>query len=371
MRVGIPKEIKVSENRVAMVPAGVEALVSRGHEVFVETQAGANSGFPDEAYEEAGAKILGTAAEVWEQAELIVKVKEPQPVELEKIKPGHTVFTYFHFAASRELTEGFLKTQATAIAYETVTNSEGRLPLLEPMSEVAGRMAAQEGAKYLEKRMGGRGILLGGVPGVTPATVLVLGGGIVGYNAAKITAGMGALTYILDINLDRLRTLDEIMPRNVIPLYSSPETIRNLLPRVDLLIGAVLIPGARAPYLVSRDMLKLMRPGSVIVDVAVDQGGCVETCRPTTHDNPTYEVDGIIHYCVANMPGAVPYTSTIALTNATLPYVLKIADQGPLAALQSDPGFLEGLNMFRGHITCEAVSKAFDLPYTPAKELLG
>ncbi|MCF7801184.1 MAG: alanine dehydrogenase [Candidatus Marinimicrobia bacterium] len=370
MIVGVPREIKTNENRISMTPGGVEALVSRGHKVLVENNGGINSGFTNQAYEKAGAVIVDKAADIWAQAEMIVKVKEPQAPEIAMAREGQTVFTYFHFAADRDLTINFQASQATAIAYETVEDKRGTLPLLTPMSEVAGRMATQEGAKFLEHRMGGRGVLLGGVPGVKPALVLVLGGGIVGTNAAKIAAGFGAQVIMMDVNLNRLRDLDDFMPKNVMTMYSSATNIKELLPQVDLLIGAVLIPGAKAPNLVTRDMLKLMRKGSVIVDVAVDQGGCIETCHPTTHEDPTYEVEGIIHYCVANMPGAVPYTSTIALTNATLPYVIKIADMGPEAALKSDPGFLLGLNMYAGKVTCKAVSEAFDLAYVPVESVL-
>jgi len=370
MIIGVPREIKTNENRVSMTPGGVEALVARGHSVLVENDGGLNSGFTNDAYKNAGATILNQVSEIWAKSDMIVKVKEPQPVEIKMSKPGQTVFTYFHFAAARDLTLDFIASKATAIAYETVQDKHGTLPLLTPMSEVAGRMAAQEGAKYLEHRMGGRGVLLGGVPGVKPAVALVLGGGIVGTNAAKIAAGLGAQVIMMDVNLNRLRDLDDFMPKNVMTMYSSASNIKELLPQVDLLIGAVLIPGAKAPNLVTREMLKLMRKGSVIVDVAVDQGGCVETCHPTTHENPTYEVEGVIHYCVANMPGAVPYTSTIALTNATLPYVIKIADMGPVKALQSDPGFMLGLNMVDGKVTCQAVSEAFDLDYSPAASVL-
>ena len=370
MLIGVPKEIKNNENRISMTPAGVEMLIQQGHQVMVEQNGGVNSGFEDADYLEVGATINPSVDDIWAKADMIVKVKEPQPVEIARTRPGQIVFTYFHFAADKQLTLDFLKTDAWAIAYETVEDRNHRLPLLEPMSEVAGRMATQEGAKFLEKKMGGRGILLGGVPGVQPATVMVLGGGTVGVNATKMAAGLGAQVYILDISLDRLRYLDDILPKNVTTMYSSPHTIRKLLPEVDLVVGAVLLPGAKAPHLITREMLSLMKPGSVIVDVAVDQGGCVETCRPTTHEDPVFDVDGVIHYCVANMPGAVPYTSTIALTNATLPYVIKLANHGPQAALQSDPGFLAGLNMKDGKITCKAVAEAFDLEYTPVENVL-
>lgn len=370
MIIGVPKEIKTNENRIAMTPGGVESLVVRGHSVIVEDNGGVNSGFTNEMYLSAGASIEADVDKIWAQAEMIVKVKEPQPVEIARSRPGQIVFTYFHFAADETLTREFLKTKAWAVAYETIESKAGRLPLLEPMSEVAGRMATQEGARFLEHKSGGRGVLLGGVPGVHPATVMVLGGGIVGTQATKIAAGMGAHVYILDVNLDRLRQLEDIMPKNVTTLYSSPANIRELLPKVDLVVGAVLLPGAKAPRLITRDMLSQMKEGSVIVDVAVDQGGCVETCRPTTHEDPTFVVDGVLHYCVANMPGAVPYTSTIALTNATLPYAIKLADMGVEAALKADPGFAEGLNMVDGKLTCKAVAEAFDMEYTPLDQVL-
>lgn len=371
MIVGVPKEIKTNENRIAMTPGGVESLVAQGHQVIVENDGGLNSGFTNEMYLEAGASIEADVEQIWAKADMIVKVKEPQKVEIARTRPSQIVFTYFHFAADEALTLGFLKTNAWAVAYETVEDKAHKLPLLEPMSEVAGRMATQEGARFLEHKSGGRGVLLGGVPGVKPGTVLVLGGGTVGTHATKIAAGMGAQVYIMDINIERLRQLDDFMPKNVTTLYSTPANIRELLPEVDLVVGAVLLPGAKAPRLITREMLSLMKAGSVIVDVAVDQGGCVETCRPTTHEDPTFVVDGVLHYCVANMPGAVPYTSTIALTNATLPYVLKLANKGVKAALNSDPGFALGLNMIDGKVTCEAVAEAFGLEYTPLSEILN
>ena len=371
MIVGVPKEIKTNENRIAMTPGGVESLVANGHKVIVEDNGGINSGFTNEMYIKAGANIEPDVDKIWADAEMIVKGKEPQAVEIARTRPGQIVFTYFHFAADEALTRGFLETNAWAVAYETVENQTKTLPLLEPMSEVAGRMATQEGARFLEHKSGGRGVLLGGVPGVKPGTVLVLGGGTVGTHATKIAAGMGANVYIMDINLDRLRDLDDFMPKNVTTLYSTPANIRELLPTVDLVVGAVLLPGAKAPRLITRDMLSLMRKGSVIVDVAVDQGGCVETCRPTTHEDPTFVVDGVVHYCVANMPGAVPYTSTIALTNATLPYVIKLANKGVEAALKADHGFALGLNMVDGKVTCEAVAEAFGLEYTPVEKVLS
>ncbi|MEA3288015.1 MAG: alanine dehydrogenase [Candidatus Marinimicrobia bacterium] len=371
MIVGVPKEIKPNENRIAMTPGGVELLVSNGHQVIVENNGGMNSGFANELYVEAGASIESDVDKIWAQADMIVKVKEPQPVEIARSRPGQIVFTYFHFAADEALTLDFLKAGAWAVAYETIENKKHLLPLLEPMSEVAGRMATQEGARFLEHFSGGRGVLLGGVPGVHPGTVLVLGGGTVGTHAAKMAAGMGAHVYMLDINLDRLRDLEDFMPKNVTMLYSSPATIRELLPKVDLVVGAVLLPGAKAPKLITREMLGLMKKGSVIVDVAVDQGGCVETCKPTTHENPTFFVDDVLHYCVANMPGAVPYTSTIALTNATLPYVVNLANNGVKAALKADDGFALGLNMVDGKVTCEAVAEAFGLEYTPVDQVLN
>ncbi len=344
MIIGVPKEIKAQENRIAMTPFGVEHLTNLGHTVLFEHDGGVGCGFLDSDYENVGAKIVTSSKEMFSRSELIVKVKEPQPQELDLVQEGQVMFTYFHFAASRELTERFRDTGATAIAYETVQSSSGELPLLIPMSEVAGRMAIQDGAKMLEMSRGGRGVLLGGVPGVEPATVTILGSGVVGLNSAKIAAGMGANVYILDVDVNRLRYLDDIMPRNVTTLYSNPFTLRKLLLRTDLLIDAVLVVGAKAPKLVTRDMLKLMQPGSVIVDVAVDQGGCVETCRPTTHEDPTFVVDGVIHYCVSNMPGAVPNTSTRALTNSTYPYVEKIAQMGAEKAILADPALLQGLN---------------------------
>lgn len=365
MKIGIPKEKKSHENRVALTPQGSLELVSDGHSVLVEKSAGVDSGFPDSEYTDCGCTLVASPGEIYDQSELVVKVKEPLKEEVELCRPDQSMFTYFHFAASEELTKGFLKSGATALAYETIMLPDGSLPLLIPMSEVAGRMAVQEGAKYLEKEAGGRGILLGGVPGIEPATVTIIGGGVVGTNAAHIASGLGADVYILDTNLERLRYLDEVMPKNVHTLFSNNYNIQRMLKRTDLLIGAVLIVGAKAPKLVTKDMLQLMKPGSVIVDVAVDQGGCVETCKPTTHDNPTYEVDGIIHYCVANMPGAVPFTSTTALTNATIPYIKKLANSGVMDALTSDPHFLTGLNLHNGQVTHSGVAAAFDLEYLP------
>ncbi len=345
MIIGTPKEVKAHENRVALTPHVALELTKSGHEVLIEKSAGISTGFIDEDYQTVGCKIVENSKEIFSNAEMVVKVKEPQPEEVAMCHKGTTMFTYFHFAANETLTKGFLNSGATAIAYETIMLSDKSLPLLIPMSEVAGRMSVQEGAKYLEKFHGGRGKLLGGVPGVEPARVTILGGGVVGTNAAHIAAGLGATVYILDVNLNRLRYLDEIMPKNVRTIYSNQYNIQELLPRTDLLIGAVLIPGAKAPKLVSREMLGKMQKGSVVVDVAVDQGGCIETCKATTHENPIYQVDGIIHYCVANMPGAVPFTSTTALTNATNPYVQKLANQGILNALKSDEYLLKGLNI--------------------------
>ena len=370
MRIGIPKEIKNNENRVSLIPFGVEVLCSNNHEVFIEKNAGLGSGFSNSDYEKAGAKIISKANELFEVSEMIVKVKEPQPNELNMIQKDQIVFTYFHFAADYKLTESIVKSKSIAIAYETVQNTQGQLPLLIPMSEVAGRMAVQNGAKCLEANMGGRGKLLSGVPGVEPATVTILGGGIVGMNSAKLAAGLGAKVNILDVNPNRLKYLDDIMPANVCTLYSNKHTILDLLPKTDLLVGAVLVVGDKAPNLITKDMLRFMPKGAVIVDVAVDQGGCVETCKPTTHKNPTYEVNDIIHYCVANMPGAVPYTSTIALANATFPYIKSIADKGYKSALKNNEALVKGLNIFKGHVTHAGVANAFNLTYeSPLKFL--
>lgn len=359
MIIGCPKEIKNNENRVALTPAGALALVRRGHTVYVQKTAGLGSGYADEMYEAAGAQLLDTIEEVYATAETIVKVKEPIEPEYDLVREGQLLFTYFHFASSRPLTEAMVKSGAICLAYETVEAPNGSLPLLVPMSEVAGRMAVQQGAAYLEKPAGGLGILLGGVPGVKPAKVVVLGGGVVGTQAAKMAAGLGAQVILMDINLDRLRYLADVLPANVRTVYSSEYNIRKELSTVDLIVGAVLIPGAKAPHLITRDMLAEMRDGSVVVDVAVDQGGCIETCHPTTHENPTYVVDGVVHYCVANMPGAVPYTSTIALTNATLPYLLQLADKGWEKATAENPGLAKGLNVVDGKIVYEPVAAAF------------
>jgi alanine dehydrogenase len=361
MIIGVPKEIKSSENRVALTPAGALELSRRGHTVYIETQAGDGSGFPDQEYVDAGGQILQTAEDVFAKAEMIMKVKEPIEQEYRLIKPHHLVFTYFHFASYEPLTHAMIKSGAVCLAYETVELPDRSLPLLVPMSEVAGRMAIQEGAKYLEKPAGGRGVLLGGVPGVEPGKVLILGGGIVGTQAAKMAAGLGAQVTIMDISLPRLRYLSDMMPPNVTTMYSNEYNIRRLIPTQDLVVGAVLIPGRKAPHLITRDMLKMMRPGTVLVDVAVDQGGCIETCKPTTHENPTYIIDGIVHYCVANMPGAVPYTSTIALTNATLPYAIQLAQKGWQQACRDRKDLKMGLNIINGKVVCEGVADAFNL----------
>ncbi|MEQ8363798.1 MAG: alanine dehydrogenase [Cyclobacteriaceae bacterium] len=369
MIIGVPKEIKNNENRVALTPAGSQELTKRGHTVYVQSTAGVGSGFNDEDYTGAGAKILSTAKEIFDIAEMIMKVKEPIEPEYKLIKKDQLVFTYFHFASYEPLTMAMLETGAVCLAYETV-EKDGGLPLLVPMSEVAGRMAIQEGAKYLEKPLKGRGILLGGVPGVMPAKVLILGGGVVGTNAAKIAAGMGADVIIADVNLNRLRYLDDVMPKNVNTMASNEYVIRELVKTHDLIVGAVLIPGAKAPKLISKDMLKTMRPGTVLVDVAVDQGGCIETCKPTTHEDPTYIIDDVVHYCVANMPGAVPYTSTLALTNATLPYAIKLAGHGWKKACNDNEDLKLGLNVINGKVVYKAVADAFNLPYTSVDEFL-
>lgn len=370
MIIGVPKEIKNNENRVALTPAGTQELVKRGHTVYVQRSAGEGSGFPDDTYTGAGAKIISDAAEIFSLAEMIIKVKEPIEQEYALIRPGQLVFTYFHFASYEPLAKAMIKSGAICLAYETVERADGTLPLLIPMSEVAGRMAIQEGAKYLEKPLKGRGILLGGVPGVKPAKVLILGAGIVGANAAKIAAGMGADVTVVDVNLQRLRYLDDVMPRNVHTMVSNEYNIREMVKDHDLIVGAVLIPGAKAPRLITRDMLKLMRPGTVLVDVAVDQGGCIETCTPTTHENPTYIIDDVVHYCVANMPGAVPYTSTLALTNATLPYAVRLANYGWKKACNDNPDLRNGLNIIEGQVVYKAVADAFNLPFKEVTEFL-
>ena len=361
MKIGIPKEIKNNENRVALTPGGSKTLILNGHTVFVETHAGENSGFSDELYRKAGAQILSTAEEVFATAEMIMKVKEPIKTEYKLIRPNQLLFTYFHFASNKELTLAMIESRAVCLAYETVEKADLTLPLLIPMSEVAGRMSIQEGARCLEKPKGGKGILLGGVPGVKPANVLVLGGGVVGTQAALMAAGLGAHVTIADISLPRLRYLSEIMPPNVDTLMSSPSNIEDILPHTDLVIGAVLIPGAKAPHVVTHDMLKLMQRGSVLVDVAIDQGGCFETSHATTHTDPVYEVDGILHYCVANIPGAVPFTSTLALTNATLPYAVQLANLGWEKACELNKDLHNGLNIVNGKIVFRAVAEALDL----------
>jgi alanine dehydrogenase len=371
MIIGVPKEIKNNENRVALTPAGTQELVKRGHTVYVQTTAGAGSGFQDDEYQKAGATLLPAAADIFAKAEMIMKVKEPVEQEYKLIRKDQLVFTYFHFASYEPLAKAMLESGAICLAYETVERADGSLPLLVPMSEVAGRMAIQEGAKYLEKPLKGRGILLGGVPGVKPAKVLILGGGVVGTNAAKIAAGMGADVTICDLNLTRLRYLDDVMPKNVHTLVSNDYTIREEVKTSDLIIGGVLVPGAKAPKLITRDMLKTMRPGTVLVDVAVDQGGCIETCRPTTHEDPTFIIDEVVHYCVANMPGAVPYTSTLALTNATLPYAIRLANQGWKKACQESQELRLGLNVIQGQVVYKAVADAFNLPYTDVSNYLA
>lgn len=370
MIIGVPKEIKNNENRVALTPAGTQELIKRGHTVLVQKTAGVGSGFSDDEYSSAGARLIEGAASVFEQADMIMKVKEPVEPEYKLIRKNQLVFTYFHFASYEPLAKAMIASGAVCLAYETVERLDGSLPLLIPMSEVAGRMSIQEGAKYLEKPLKGRGILLGGVPGVQPARVLILGGGIVGTNAAKIAAGMGADVTIMDVNIDRLRYLDDVMPTNVRTLVSNEYTIRSIVKESDLIIGGVLIPGAKAPKLITRDMLKTMRPGTVLVDVAVDQGGCIETCRPTTHEDPTYIIDDIVHYCVANMPGAVPYTSTLALTNATLPYAIRLANNGWKKAAQDNADLRNGLNVINGEVVYKAVADAFSLPYVDVKKFL-
>lgn len=367
MKIGIPKEIKNNENRVGMTPDGVAELVKHGHEVFVQHTAGEGSGFADAAYEKVGAKILPTIEAVYDVAEMIIKVKEPIKPEYPLLKHGQLVFTYFHLACDLELTEAMVKSGAVCLAYETVQTADKRLPLLVPMSEVAGRMASINGAYYLQKTKGGKGKLMSGVPGVKPAKVLVLGGGIVGEAAARMAAGMGAEVYITDISLPRLRQLDAELPANVNTLYSTEHNIRKELKDVDIVVGSVLVPGDKAPHLITRDMLKEMEPGTVLVDVAIDQGGCFETSHPTTHSDPVYEVDGIVHYAVANIPGAVPNTSTAALTNATLKYALALADKGWKKACREDAALYKGLNVVEGKITFKAVADVWGMPYEPAQ----
>ena len=367
MFIGIPKEIKNNENRVGMTPAGVHELTAHGHQVFVQHTAGEGSGFSDDEYIAAGATILPTIEDVYAKAEMIIKVKEPIAPEYPLVRKGQLLFTYFHFASDLALTEAMLASGATCIAYETVVGRQGGLPLLIPMSEVAGRMSVQQGARFLEKPQGGRGVLMGGVPGVKPAKVLIIGAGVVGRNAALIAAGMGADVTIADVSLPTLRHVADTMPANVRTLFSSRHNLEAELPTTDVVIGSVLIPGAKAPKLITADMVRLLRPGSVMVDVAIDQGGCFETSHPTTHSDPVYTVDGVVHYAVANIPGAVPYTSTLALTHATLPYALRLADKGWRAACAQDPGLAEGVNMVDGKITYRAVAEAWDMPYTELK----
>ncbi|MGQ9610446.1 MAG: alanine dehydrogenase [bacterium] len=370
MIIGVPKEMKPYEYRVSLLPVGAETLTLAGHKVIIQADAGIGSGIANREYEMAGAEIVDSLEEVYKSADMIVKVKEPMPEEYGLIKQGQIIFTYFHFAANEELTKEMLKVGAICIAYETIQEADGSLPLLIPMSEVAGRMAIQEGAKYLEKPMMGRGILLGGVPGVAPANVVIIGGGVVGTNAAKVAAAFGAQVAIMDINMNRLRYLDDIMPKNVITLMSNAYNIRERIRNADLLIGAVLVPGSRTPSLVTREMVKSMKPGAVIVDVAVDQGGCVETTRPTTHREPTFLVHDVVHYCVTNIPGAVGRTSSYALTNVTLPYILDIANNGWKKAIQKNPALSKGLNIAEGKIRFKAIADAFNLEYHPVEELL-
>jgi alanine dehydrogenase len=370
MRVGVPTEIKTDEYRVALTPAGVRELVDAGHEVFVQKGAGEGSAILDDAYVEQGATILPDADAVFEQAEMIVKVKEPQPVEVARLRPHHILFTYLHLAPDPELTQGLRDSGATCIAYETVEDTKGRLPLLAPMSEVAGKIATQAGAFMLEKPLGGRGILVGGVPGVAAANVIVIGGGVVGYHAAQIAIGMGATVYVFDRNIDRLRELDIAFGGRADTCFATTLSIEERLPEADLVVGAVLVHGAKAPHVITRDQLSLMKRQAVLVDVSIDQGGCFETSRPTTHTDPTYEVDGITHYCVANMPGAVPITSTYALTNATMPYVVRLANDGVHRALEADPGLLAGLNVAAGEVTYAPVARDQGIDYTPAETAL-
>ncbi|MBS1869681.1 MAG: alanine dehydrogenase [Actinobacteria bacterium] len=369
--IGVPTEIKTDEYRVALTPAGVRELTDRGHEVLVQEGAGLGSAIPDDAYVAQGARIVPDAAAVFEGAELIVKVKEPQPGEVAMLETRHTLFTYLHLAAAPELTHGLMASGATCVAYETVTDPRGRLPLLAPMSEVAGKIATQAGAFMLEKPLGGRGLLLGGVPGVAAGRVMVIGGGVVGQNAAEIALGLGAEVYVFDRSIDRLRELEVLLNGGASTCYASTLEIEQRLPEVDLVIGAVLIHGAKAPHVITRKQLALMKPGAVLVDVSIDQGGCFETSRPTTHTDPTYEVDGITHYCVANMPGAVPITSTYALTNATMPYLVRLADEGAPRALTADPGFLAGLNVAAGKVTYAPVAEVVGAEAAPPAETLA
>jgi len=370
MIVGVLKEIKAEENRVCMTPAGVEIMVQNGHPVLVEKNAGIGSGFTNKAYETAGAEIVATPQEIFKRANMVMHVKEPLPAEYDLIRKDQIIFTYLHLAAAEELTKVLIKSGSISIAYETIQKDDRSLPLLTPMSEVAGRMAIQQGAKYLEMAQGGHGILLGGVPGVDPGTVVIIGGGIVGINAAKMACGLGAKVYILDMNLERLRYLSDVMPSNCFLLMSKPTTVRRLIKEADVVVGAVLIPGAKAPKLLTRQMLKTMKRGAVLVDVAIDQGGCFETSKATTHSNPIYKVDGVVHYCVANMPGAVPKTSTLALTNATLPYAVEIANKGWKKAMKQNPEIKQGANVVRGKVTYKGVADAFGIKLTSIESLL-
>ncbi|PIE34192.1 alanine dehydrogenase [candidate division KSB3 bacterium] len=370
MIVGILREIKAEENRVCMTPAGVEVMKQHGHRVLVEKNAGVGSGFDDASYIEHGAEMIETPKEIFERTEMVMHVKEPLPPEYDLIRKDQIVFSFLHLAAAEELTHVLIKSGSICIAYETIQRADGSLPLLTPMSEVAGRMATQQGAKYLEMAQGGDGVLLGGVPGVDPGTVVVIGGGIVGMNAAKMACGLGAKVYILDMNLDRLRYLSDVMPSNCTPLMSSPATLRQLLEEADVVIGAVLIPGAKAPKLITRDLLGSMKKGSVLVDVAIDQGGCFETSKATTHSHPTFMVDDVVHYCVANMPGTVPKTSTLALTNATLPYAVDIANKGWKQAMKDNTEIKLGANVVKGNVTYKAVAEAFGLEYTSVDDVL-
>ena len=371
MIIGVPKEIKNNENRVALTPAGAKELIKRGHQVYVQQSAGLGSGFSDQDYSAVGASLLPSIEATYQIAEMIMKVKEPIESEYKLIKPNQLLFTYFHFASYEPLTKAMVASKAICLAYETVEKADRSLPLLVPMSEVAGRMAIQKGANYLEKPLGGRGILLGGVPGVLPAKVLILGGGIVGTQAAWMAAGLGADVIIMDLSLPRMRYLADVMPANVKTMMSNEFNIREQIKQADLIIGAVLIPGAKAPHLITKEMLKDMKKCAVVVDVAVDQGGCIETCKPTTHENPTYVIDDVVHYCVANMPGAVPYTSTLALTNATLPYAIQLADKGWKKAAQENADLVPGLNVIQGDIVYKAVAEAFAMPYTPVEKYLS
>ena len=370
MIVGILKEIKAEENRVCMTPAGVEVMKQNGHTVLVEKNAGVGSGFEDTQYAQAGAEIVSAAKEIFERSDMVMHVKEPLPPEYDLIREGQIVFTYLHLAAAEELTHKLIKSKSIGIAYETIQKKDGSLPLLTPMSEVAGRMAIQQGAKYLEMAQGGHGVLLGGVPGVDPGMVVILGGGVVGTNAAKMACGLGARVYLLDKSLDRLRYLSDVMPANCFLLFATPATIRDLITRADVVVGAVLVPGAAAPKLVTREMLKTMKKGSVMVDVAIDQGGCFETSKATTHSNPIYTVEGVVHYCVANMPGGVAKTSALALTNATLPYAVEIANKGWKKAMKENEEIRLGANVVKGKITYKAIADVFGLEYVPIEKFL-